>query len=323
MTIESAKRERVLALSGGVGGAKLALGLSNIVPAGKLTVVANTGDDFEHLGLHISPDTDTLLYTLAGLDNPKTGWGRRDETWTFMEALAALGGETWFRLGDGDLAVHVERTRRLRAGEPLSHIIRDFADRLGVRASIVPMTDDRVRTRVLTAEGWLDFQRYFVEQQCRPEVVAFSYDGAATATPHPDIVAAITQPDLRAIVICPSNPFISIEPILALPGMRKALQESTAPIVAVAPIIGGKAIKGPTAKMMSELGLEVGAETVAKRYGELLDGYIVDHLDAALVTKLPIPTIATNALMVSLADREQLAKTVLSLADKLSPSRNC
>ena len=290
---------------------------------GKLTVVANTGDDFEHLGLHISPDTDTLLYTLAGLDNPKTGWGRRDETWTFMEALAALGGETWFRLGDGDLAVHVERTRRLRAGEPLSHIIRDFADRLGVRASIVPMTDDRVRTRVLTAEGWLDFQRYFVEQQCRPEVVGFSYDGAATATPHPDIIAAITRPDLRAIVICPSNPFISIEPILALPGMRKALQESTAPIVAVAPIIGGKAIKGPTAKMMSELGLEVGAETVAERYGELLDGYIVDQLDAALATKLPIPTIATNALMVSLADREQLAKTVLSLADKLSPSRNC
>ena len=323
MTIESAKRERVLALSGGVGGAKLALGLSNIVPPGKLTVVANTGDDFEHLGLHISPDTDTLLYTLAGLDNPKTGWGRRDETWTFMEALAALGAETWFRLGDGDLAVHVERTRRLRAGEPLSHIIRDFADRLGVRASIVPMTDDRVRTRVLTAEGWLDFQRYFVEQQCRPEVVGFSYDGAATATPHPDIIAAITRPDLRAIVICPSNPFISIEPILALPGMRKALQESTAPIVAVAPIIGGKAIKGPTAKMMSELGLEVGAETVAKRYGELLDGYIVDQLDAALATKLPIPTIATNALMVSLADREQLAKTVLSLADKLSPSRNC
>ncbi len=323
MTIESAKRERVLALSGGVGGAKLALGLSNIVPPGKLTVVANTGDDFEHLGLHVSPDIDTLLYTLAGLDNPKTGWGRRDETWTFMEALAALGAETWFRLGDGDLAVHVERTRRLRAGEPLSHIIRDFADRLGVRASIVPMTDDRVRTRVLTAEGWLDFQRYFVEQQCRPEVVGFSYDGAATATPHPDIIAAITRPDLRAIVICPSNPFISIEPILALPGMRKALQESTAPIVAVAPIIGGKAIKGPTAKMMSELGLEVGAETVAKRYGALLDGYIVDQLDAALVTKLPIPTIATNALMVSLADREQLAKTVLSLADKLSPSRNC
>ena len=174
--------------------AKLALGLSNIVPPVKLTVVANTGDDFEHLGLHVSPDIDTLLYTFAGLDNPKTGWGRRDETWTFMEALAALGGETWFRLGDGDLAVHVERTRRLRAGEPLSHIIRDFADRLGVRASIVPMTDDRVRTRVLTTEGWLDFQRYFVERQCRPEVTPLPYDGAATATPHPDIIAAISRP---------------------------------------------------------------------------------------------------------------------------------
>ena len=317
MTAQSLKSERILALSGGVGGAKLVLGLRNVVPPGKLMVVANTGDDFEHLGLHVSPDIDTLLYTLAGLDNPATGWGRRDETWSFMTALAALEGESWFRLGDADLAVHVERTRRLRAGEPLSEIVRDFADRLDVRAAIVPMSDAPVRTRVRTREGWLDFQRYFVEQQCRPEVVDFSYDGAAAAAPHPDFVAAISDPRLRAVVICPSNPFISIEPILALPGIRQALRACAAPIVGVAPIIGGEAVKGPTAKMMRELGLEVGAETVARRYGDLLDGYIVDQRDASLAAKLPIPTVAANALMVSLADREQLAKTVLSLADDL------
>lgn len=318
----SVHKDRVLALSGGVGGAKLALGLRNIVPPGRLTVVANTGDDFEHLGLHVSPDVDTLLYTLAGLANPETGWGRGDETWTFMAALATLGGETWFRLGDGDLAVHVERTRRLRAGEALSSIIGDFADRLGVRAAIVPMTDDRVRTRVRTSDGWLDFQRYFVEQQCRPKITDFMYDGAATAKPHPDFVAAITDPALRAIVICPSNPFISIEPILALPGVRQALRAATAPVVAVAPIIGGEAVKGPTAKMMRELGLKVGAESVADRYGDLLDGYIVDDRDSSLVAKLRIPSIATNALMVSLADREQLAKMTLAWADELSRRRS-
>jgi LPPG:FO 2-phospho-L-lactate transferase len=318
MNNEAANKDRVLALSGGVGGAKLALGLNRIVPAGKLTVVANTGDDFEHLGLHVSPDVDTLLYTLAGLDNAETGWGRRDETWTFMAALAALGGETWFRLGDGDLAIHLERTRRLRAGESLSQIVRDFANRLGVSASIVPMTDGRVRTRVRTSDAWLDFQRYFVEQQCRPEVREFSFDGAATARPHSDFLAAISHPELRAIVICPSNPFISIDPILALPGVRQALQECSAPVIAVAPIIGGKAVKGPTAKIMRELGLEVNPETVANRYSDLLDGYIVDHVDAAAAANLSVPTMPANALMVTLADREQLGKTVLALADDLS-----
>jgi LPPG:FO 2-phospho-L-lactate transferase len=318
MTQESTKRDRVLALSGGVGGAKLALGLRNVVPAGKLTIAANTGDDFEHLGLHVSPDVDTLLYTLAGLDNPETGWGRRDETWTFMAALAGLGGETWFRLGDADLAIHVERTRRLSAGEPLSRIIRDFAERLGVGAEIVPMSDDPVHTRVRTSGGWLDFQRYFVEQQCRPEVTEFSYDGATTAKPHPDLIAALAHPQLRAVVICPSNPFISIEPILAVPGVRAALRACAAPVVAVAPIVGNQAIKGPTAKMMRELGLKVGAEIVAERYAELLDGYVVDDRDAALLAALPMTAIATKAVMVSLADREQLAKMTLALADDIS-----
>ncbi|MGA3140796.1 MAG: 2-phospho-L-lactate transferase [Xanthobacteraceae bacterium] len=318
MTQAGAKKDRVLALSGGVGGAKLALGLRNVVPAGKLTIVANTGDDFEHLGLHVSPDIDTLLYTLAGLENPATGWGRRDETWTFMAVLAGLGGETWFRLGDGDLAIHVERTRRLSAGEPLSSIIRDFGKRLGVGATIVPMSDDPVRTRVRTAAGWLDFQRYFVEQQCRPEVTEFSYGGAPTAKPHPDFVAALAHPELRAVVICPSNPFISIEPILTVPGVREALLACAAPVVAVAPIVGDQAIKGPTAKMMRELGLRISAETVAQRYADILDGYVVDDSDAPLLATLPIPAIAAKAVMVSLADREQLAKMTLALADNIS-----
>jgi LPPG:FO 2-phospho-L-lactate transferase len=320
MTEHSANRDLVLALSGGVGGAKLVLGLSRIVPDDKLIIVANTADDFEHLGLHVSPDVDTLLYTLAGLDNPDTGWGRRDETWTFMKALATLGGETWFRLGDGDLAFHVERTWRLRCGEPLSRITRVFAERLGISARIVPMTDNVVRTRVRTPEGWLDFQRYFVERRCDPEVKEILFDGAASATPHPDFLAAIRDPRLRAIVICPSNPFISIEPILALPGVRVALQECAAPIVGITPIIGGNAVKGPTAKMMREFGLDVSPVSVVGRYSDLLDGYIVDRIDAESSAHLAIPTVPAKALMTALVDREELARTALALADRLAGS---
>lgn len=318
MTIDRGGRDLVLALSGGVGGAKLVLGLSRVVPPGKLVVVANTGDDFEHLGLHVSPDVDTLLYTLAELDNPETGWGRRNETWTFMAALDALGGETWFRLGDGDLATHVERTRRLRAGDQLSSIIADFARRFGIATRILPMTDDTVRTRVLTSVGWLDFQRYFVEQQCRPEVEEFCFDGATSARPHQDFIAALAEPALRAVVICPSNPFISVDPILALPGVRDALLHCHAPIVAIAPIIGGKAVKGPTAKMMRELGMDVSAAAVAHHYGSLLNSFVLDQADAALAAELSIPTVSTNTLMRSLSDREHLAKVVLALADRLS-----
>jgi LPPG:FO 2-phospho-L-lactate transferase len=320
MTITGGKRDLVLALSGGVGGAKLVLGLSKVVPPGRLVVIANTGDDFEHLGLHVSPDVDTLLYTLAELDNPETGWGRRNETWTFMAAIEALGCETWFRLGDGDLATHVERTRRLKAGDQLSSIIADFACRFGIATRILPMTDDIVRTRVLTSAGWLDFQRYFVEQQCRPEVEDFSFEGAAVARPLQDFMAALAEPALRAVVICPSNPFISVDPILALPGVRDALLRCSAPIVAVAPIIGGKAVKGPTAKMMRELGMEVSAAAVAHHYGSLLNGFVLDQMDAAMAGELSVPAVSTNTLMRSLSDREHVAKVVLALADRLS---NC
>jgi LPPG:FO 2-phospho-L-lactate transferase len=248
-------------------------------------VVANTGDDFEHLGLAISPDLDTIMYTLAGLADPRRGWGRRDETWTFMAAFAALGGETWFALGDGDLATHVERTRRRAAGEALSAITADFCRRLAIAARLVPMTDDIVRTRLRTDTGWLDFQDYFVR---------------------------------RAVVICPSNPFLSIEPILAVPSLREAIATCAAPVVAVSPIIAGRAVKGPTAKMMSELGLEVSATAVARRYRNLLDAYVLDRADAADIAELGIPITLAHTLMATLADREDLARRVLASADALA-----
>jgi LPPG:FO 2-phospho-L-lactate transferase len=304
----------VVALSGGVGGAKLALGLSRVLPADELLVVANTGDDFEHLGLSISPDIDTLTYVLAGIDNTVTGWGRRHETWSFMDSIGALGGEDWFRLGDRDLALHVERTRRLRLAQTLSEVTTDICRRLGIGARVVPMSDDRVRTRVRVAAGWIDFQDYFVRQQCRPVVRELMFDGAARARPQPDIIKALGG-KVRAVVICPSNPFISIEPILAVPGLRAAIEGCGAPVVAISPIVGGKAVKGPTAKMMQELGLAVTSASVAQRYGNLLDGYIVDQGDAEGV---PGKVHVAPTLMTSAVTKEALAHTVLSFVDSLS-----
>jgi LPPG:FO 2-phospho-L-lactate transferase len=306
----------VVALSGGVGGAKLALGLSRVLPADELVIVANTGDDFEHLGLAISPDIDTLTYVLADLDNPATGWGRRDETWSFMETLGALGGETWFRLGDRDLALHVERTRRLAAGETLSRITADLCRRLGIAQRVLPMSDDPVRTRVRCDDGWIDFQDYFVRRQCQPVVRELAFVGADNARPQPDVIATL-KGKVRAVVICPSNPFISIESILAVPGMRMAIAFCGAPVVAVSPIVGGRAIKGPTAKMMQELGLVVSAATAARRYGDLLSGYVVDSADLDHTRGLGIAVKAAPTLMTDLATREALARTVLDFADAL------
>jgi LPPG:FO 2-phospho-L-lactate transferase len=308
----------VLALSGGVGGAKLALGLYRILMPETLTVVANTGDDFTHLGLAVSPDLDTLLYTLSGQDNPELGWGRRGETWTFMAALEALGGESWFRLGDGDLATHIERTRRLKAGERLAAIIDDFGRRLGIAARLLPMSDDPVRTRLRTVEGWLDFQDYFVRLRCEPVISEIAFAGAESARPHPDFLAALADPGLRAVVICPSNPFCSIDPILAVPGVRAALRDCRAPVVAVSPIIAGQAVKGPTAKMMAELGLPVDAAAVAHHYRDILDLYIADEADAASVAELDLPVVLTRTLMQGLADREALARAVLAAAARVA-----
>ncbi len=308
----------VVALSGGIGGAKLALGLSRILPAANLLVVANVGDDFEHLGLHISPDADTLMYTLAGLDNSKLGWGRQDESWAFMETLKALGGDDWFRLGDRDLAVHVERTRRLQRGETLSAITADFCRRLGVGPRVLPATDDRLRTRLRTDEGWLDFQDYFVRLQCLPVVRELAFEGAEHARPHPDLLTALGDKRLRAVVICPSNPFISVEPILAVLGMRQALSVCAAPIIAVSPIIGRRAVKGPTAKMMVELGMIPSAAAVAQRYGAILDGYVIDAGDGNEATQVSPRVTLAPTLMTTLAEREQLARVVLEAADALA-----
>lgn len=311
---------RCVALSGGVGGAKLAEGLSRAMDSRELMIVANTGDDFEHLGLAISPDIDTLVYTLAGLANPETGWGMANESWTFMAALERLGGETWFRLGDKDLATHVERTRRLRGGEPLSTITADFCHRLGVAAAILPMSDTPVRTLVETPDGTLPFQHYFVHEQCRPRVTGFRFDGCEAARPHPALIEALAADCLDTVIICPSNPFISIDPILAVPGLRDALTACAAPIIAVSPIVGGRALKGPTAKMMMELGIAVDAFGVARHYQDLIDGFVLDEVDATLkpvVADLGIAVTVTQTVMNAAERRLQLARDVLGFAKQL------
>ena len=307
----------VVALSGGIGGAKLALGLYRELPPERLMVVCNTGDDFEHLGLSISPDLDTVLYTLAGIANPATGWGRANETWTFMQALAQLGGETWFRLGDADLATHVERARRLAGGESLSTISDDFCRRLAVRARVVPMCDEPVRTMVQTEDGVLPFQRYFVERRCAPTVSGFEFRGAGEARLPPALCAALESESLEAVVICPSNPFISIDPILAVPGMRAAIAACRAPVVAVSPIIGGNAVKGPTAKMMRELGVPTSARAVAEHYHGLLDGFVLDHADADQARAIDVPCLSTQTLMRSEDDKRRLAAEVLAFAHRI------
>jgi LPPG:FO 2-phospho-L-lactate transferase len=312
---------RVLAVCGGVGGAKLALGLDAVLEPGRLTVVVNTGDDFEHLGLHVSPDLDTVLYALAGLSDPVRGWGRADETWNFMESLRALGGETWFALGDRDLALHVERTRRLRAGETLTSIAADMARRVGVKARIVPMTDDAVRTVVHTPGGPLHFQHYFVRQACAPVVTAISFEGASKARPNPLFMDALADPALAAIVLCPSNPYLSVDPILALPGVREALRRSAAPVVAVSPIIGGEAVKGPTAKIMRELGIAVASRAVADHYRGLIDGLVIDEADAADADELEVAVAVRPTLMVSAEDKRNLARGVLAFAARLASER--
>lgn len=312
---------RVCAVCGGVGGAKLADGLLRALPADALGVIVNTGDDFEHLGLQISPDVDTVLYTLAGLANPGTGWGRRDETWNFMGALATLGGETWFRLGDGDLAMHVERTRRLAAGDPLSVVVADLTRRLSIAARVVPMTDGRLRTRVMTDQGLIDFQDYFVRQQCRPRVHEIRFEGAADCRPAPAAHAVLAQPGLEAIVICPSNPYLSVDPVLAVPGMRELLRSAGAPIVAVSPLIAGAAVKGPTAKIMGELGKQISAVEVARHYAGLIDGFVLDRRDEALAAQIGVPVLLSDTLMATVEDRRRVADDSLRLARQLSAAR--
>jgi LPPG:FO 2-phospho-L-lactate transferase len=305
---------RIVVLTGGVGGAKLVLGLIHAVPAVDLTAIVNTGDDFDHCGLAISPDIDTLLYTLSGKSNPEQGWGRAGESWGFMAALRELGGEDWFQLGDGDLALHVLRTEALRRGEPLSAITARFAHAWGIGAAILPMSDDPVRTMIETDEGVLPFQRYFVARRCEPAVRAIRFEGADAARPAPGVVEAIAAAD--AVLIAPSNPFLSVDPLLAVPGLRAALAAATTPVVAVSPIVGGKAVKGPTTKLMAELGIAASATAIACHYAGLIDGLLVDQRDPP--ADLPVPEARCDTLMNSLEDRIRVARATLMLAERIA-----
>ena len=308
----STVHRRIVALAGGVGGAKLAHGLAQILGPEELTIIVNTGDDFEHLGMYICPDLDTVCYTLGGLANPETGWGRVGESWNTISNIERLGGPAWFRLGDQDIATHLERTRRLKEGQSLSQITRDFCKAWGIQHTILPMSDSPVRTMVDSDEGELAFQEYFVHRQCAPKVKGFRFDGVEVAEPVVGAKEAIEEAD--AVVICPSNPWVSVDPIL------QVIKKIDKPIVAVSPIIGGKTVKGPAAKMYSELGIEPSALAVAKHYRDFLTGFVLDTIDASMeseVKRLGVKTLATDTLMNNLTDRTRLAKDVLHFTRSL------
>lgn len=317
--------DRYLAVSGGVGGAKLVLGLAQVLDPDQLTVVCNTGDDFEHLGLTICPDLDTVLYTLAGWSNQEQGWGQADESWQFLDALKRLGGESWFNLGDRDVATHVVRTGLLRDGQSLSEVVAHLCDKMQVPQQIVPMSDQTISTRVhLKDGGSLAFQHYFVRDRCAPVVSSFEFDGLDQAQPAPGFQAALDEKP-AAVLVCPSNPFVSVDPILALPGVTESLADL--PVIVVSNIVGGQAIKGPAAKMMEELGMPRTALGVAQhyrdKYGDLFDGFVLDTTDAHLeeeVSALGYSTIVTNTVMLTLHDKTELARTVVEFASSLERS---
>lgn len=312
---------RILALSGGVGGAKLARGLGRVLPDWQLAVACNTGDDFTHLGLEVCPDLDSVTYAMAGLSDAERGWGRAEETWHAMATLRALGGPDWFSLGDRDLGLHLWRTTRLRGGAPLSAVAAEAAGRLGVAQHLLPMSDDPVRTRLVTDAGTLDFQDYFVRRRAAPRVLELIYAGAAEARlPSPLAAALASGWHPEAVVICPSNPYLSIDPILAMPAWRDWLARRDCPIVAVSPIVGGEVLKGCAAKMMLELGHPVSAATVARHYGALLDGFVLDSVDADLAADLRHSGLAVRAVPTVMrddADRDALAVAVLDFAREL------
>ncbi len=310
----------VLALSGGVGGAKLALGLADVLAPGRLHVLVNTADDFRHLGLYICPDIDTLLYTLSGRANSTLGWGLEGETWQTMSALEQLGADAWFRLGDRDMATHLWRTEQLAGGMRLTAFTALLAERLSVSSHIHPMTNDRVRTIVHTDSGDLPFQHYFVRDQCKPAVTGFSFDGISAAHPNRDVMRLLQQKAFAQVLICPSNPFVSIDPILQLPGLWLALRESPAPVVVVSPIVAGLALKGPAAKMMAELGMVSSALEVARHYSQrypgLMDCFVIDESDATLagaIRELGVEVAITSTVMKSRADKQDLARFALGL----------
>ena len=303
---------RVVALAGGVGGAKLAAGLAKVLPPGALSVVVNTADDFDLWGLRICPDLDTVMYTLAGISNPETGWGMVDESFNALNMISLYGEDTWFKLGDRDLATHILRTRRLREGSRLTKITAEFTTALGVRCNILPMCDEPVSTVLKTSEGCLDFQEYFVRRAQRDEVSGVELRGIENACVPTEIQKVVVHADV--VILCPSNPLVSIGPILAVPGMRELLARSLVPKVAVSPIIGGRALKGPADKMLYSLGHEVSAAGVARMYEGIVDGMVIDRIDEGEEARLStsgLRALVTDTIMRDETDRERLAQEIL------------
>ncbi|MFT5134718.1 MAG: LPPG:FO 2-phospho-L-lactate transferase [Gammaproteobacteria bacterium] len=312
--------EKYLALSGGIGGAKLALGLSHSLDPSQLTVIANTGDDFEHLGLNISPDIDTLLYTLADMNNIELGWGRKDETWNFADACTQVGLDTWFRLGDKDLAVHVYRTQRLKEGASLSQVIKELCLRFSVSTNIVPMSDMPVRTLIESDIGTLSFQEYFVKNRCEPKVRKIRFEGTDEATLAPAFLDCLEDDELQAIIICPSNPFLSVQPILSLPGLKERIKSSAKPVIVVSPIVNGQSIKGPTAKLMQELNLACNVGTIAELYQDIATAIVIDEQDESSINgiaSMGLKVHRTNIVMTKLEDKIKLAQDLIKFSHSM------
>lgn len=301
-------------LTGGVGGAKLVLGLVHAVEPASVTAIVNIGDDFRHVGLHISPDIDTLLYTLSGKADVVQGWGRKDESWAFLDTIKELGGEDWFLLGDRDTALHVLRTHMLSQGSSLADVTAHVARCWGIGASVLPASNDLVATMIDSDEGLLAFQRYFVERRCIPAVRNVLFDGAPSASPAPGVIEAIQS--AHVILIAPSNPWLSVDPVLAVPAIRNALSKCKAPIVAVSPLVGGQSVKGPTAKLMGELGLAVDNEAIAGHYRGLIDGLLIDQGDECNAPDIAIAR--TSTLMQTLDDKVRVATAALGFAARLA-----
>ncbi len=306
------KRRPVVALAGGVGAARFLDGLTRVVAPERVFIIGNTADDAEIHGLHISPDLDTVTYTLAGLANPQHGWGIRGDSFRCLEALGRLGADTWFQLGDLDLATHLFRTARLRQGVSLAEVTAEITAALKVRSTLVPMSNERVRTRICTPSGELEFQTYFVKRRARDRVTAMHFEGASDASPAPGLLDALANAE--AIILCPSNPFISIGPILAIPGIREALRLRRDKVAAISPIVGGKALKGPAAKMMKSMQLRSSAAEVAKLYVDFVGVFILDEVDrkqASQVEALGMRPVVTDTIMRGLRERKALARTVV------------
>jgi LPPG:FO 2-phospho-L-lactate transferase len=300
--------EKIVVLAGGVGGAKMAEGFYKTLSAGQLSVIVNTADDFDHYGMRICPDIDTVCYTLGELSNPFTGWGRKEETWQVLESLSLLGGEDWFMLGDKDIATHLERTRRLKNGESLSEIIDYFCEKWNINAKIFPMSNQQVSTIVDSSEGKLSFQQYFVAKKCEPKVNSFHFEGIEKAKLSEGIVNTIREADL--VVIAPSNPWVSIDPILNVGSMRDQLKKKT--VIAISPIIGGKAIKGPAAKMYKELGMTPSAVSVFEHFQDIINGFVIDEIDRGLSENISTPLLITQSIMKNSDDKIRLANEIIS-----------